>query len=82
MTTPTKCDNRVRVDPELWRLFLDKCAQSGVPYKVMMETLITLYILDKIGAADQSREVYVPTQIPQLAHDSLVDSLLDGGLFS
>lgn len=79
-----KCDNRLRINIDLWIPFLDKCADQGVPYRAVIEALITLYLLDKINPYGVTHQAIIPQEIPQISPstDSLVQSLLDGDLFA
>ncbi len=80
MTLPTKLDNRVRIHPELWKAFIDKCANEGLPYKQVLESLIALYLTGNMVRTTQ--EHILPTPIPQLANDdALVNQLMSGDLF-
>lgn len=82
MTSPTKLDNRIRIHPELWKAFVDKCANQGLPYKQVLESLIALYLSGGLNRPT-TQEHILPTPIPQIANDDvLVNQLMSGDLFS
>ena len=85
MPSPTSVDNRVRIQPELWKRFLDKCANQGVPYKQVLESLVMLYLTEGFSQRPQQsgQEHLMPTEIPRAPSDNaIISELMSGDLFS
>ena len=85
----TKVDNRFRYPPDIWRAFLNACAETGQNYKVVLLQLATWYTVEKrlpeSGHSSTGNTYYapapIPEQMPVRTSDAFINELLDNELF-